>query len=238
MTALPRYRTLVADDEPLGREGILTLLARDPEIEVVATCADGVATRDSLLTLRPDVAFLDIQMPAINGLSLLSDLPADRRPASIFVTAYDRYAVAAFDACAVDYLVKPFREARFRTALAKAKAFIAHRRTLPERMAFKVARGHVLLDPRAILWIEAAGDGIKVCEGGEVHPVRETLRQAESRLQGAGLLRVHRSFLVNPAKVRRISPLTYGEHELLMSDGAKIRVGRAFRDHLKTLLAG
>lgn len=245
----PLYRALIADDEPLARQGLLALLKSDPEVEVVAACADGAAARENLQLLSPDIAFVDVQMPLFDGLTVIAQIPAERRPVTVVVTAYDNYAIPAFDLSAVDYVVKPFREARFREAVGRAKAAAAARRVRlspppaapapgePPRLAFKVARGHVLLDQRDIVWIEAAGDGVRVGEGPEVHAVRESLQHVEARLQPGRFLRVHRSFLVNPARIRRVAPLLYGEHELLMSDGVKIRVGRSFRDQLRILLA-
>ncbi|HZZ56668.1 MAG TPA: LytTR family DNA-binding domain-containing protein, partial [Opitutaceae bacterium] len=206
----PLFRALIADDEPLARQGLLALLKSDPEVEVVAACADGAAARENLQLLSPDIAFVDVQMPLFDGLTVIAQLPAERRPITVVVTAYDNYAIPAFDLPAVDYVVKPFREARFREAVGRAKAAAAARRGgrpapapaaavlgEPPRLAFKVARGHVLLDQRDIVWIEAAGDGVRVGEGHEVHAVRESLQHVEARLQPGRFLRVHRSFLVN-----------------------------------------
>lgn len=247
---MSRIRTLIADDEPLGRQGVAAMLRDDPEIEVVSTCADGRSARDAIVELRPDLAFLDVEMPVMSGMAVLRDMPPAARPTTIFVTAYTHYALQAFDAAAVDYLVKPFREARFREALAKAKSQLERRtpedverrvaalldRMQPARISFKVGRTRLLLSPADIVWIEASGDGVKVCEGGQVHLVRETLSDVERRLDGARFQRVHRSYLVNLERIRKISALTYGEHELVMSDGVRIRLGRAFREKLSGLM--
>lgn len=240
------FRTLIADDEPLGRAGLLSLLQADPELQVVATCSDGGAACENLQLLSPDIAFMDVQMPIFDGLTVIRQIPVERRPATVLVTASDSYAIAAFDVSAVDYLVKPFQESRFRQAVSRAKAAASARRAATARslatecstrLAFKVAKGYLLLDQRDIIWIEAAGDGVRLSESHEIHAVHEPLQKVERRLLPGLFLRVHRSFLINPARVRRIVPLFYGEHELLMSDGAKIRVGRSFRDQLKILLA-
>jgi len=245
-------RTLIADDEPLAREGIAALLRTDGEIEVIATCADGREAQQQILEHKPDLAFLDVEMPVLDGIEALQQLPAAAWPAAIFVTAYDHYALRAFELNAVDYLVKPFREARFREAVAKAKALIL-RRSLGDierqlsalfaqlqqsRLTFKVGRNHLIFSTADIVWIEADGDGVKLCENGHIHFVRESLQAVEQRLNADQFTRVHRSFLINVSRVRKISGLVYGEHELVMSDGVKIRLGRAFRDKLKNLLPG
>jgi two-component system LytT family response regulator len=249
---MKRIRTLIADDEPLAREGIAALLRGDSEIEIVATCGDGRETQEKILDLRPDLAFLDVEMPVLSGIEALEQLPAVNWPAAIFVTAYDHYALRAFGLSAVDYLVKPFREARFREAVAKAKALVLRRsfgdierqlgalfaQLQQNRLTFKVGRNHLIFSTADIVWIEADGDGVKLCENGHVHFVRESLQAVEQRLNPDQFTRVHRSFLVNMSRVRKISGLVYGEHELVMSDGVKIRLGRAFRDKLKNLLPG
>jgi two-component system LytT family response regulator len=249
---MKRIRTVIADDERLGREGIAALLRTDSEIEVIGACADGKEALELIQAERPDLAFLDVEMPVLTGLEVLQQLPAAHWPVAIFVTAYDHYALRAFDISAVDYLVKPFREARFLEAVAKAKALIL-RRSLGDlerqlgalfgqlqsaRLTFKVGRSHLIFSTADIVWIEADRDGVKLCENGQVHFVRESLQAVEQRLNPDQFTRVHRSFLINTARVRKISSLLYGEHELLMSDGVKIRLGRAFREKLKILLPG
>jgi len=249
---MKRIRTLIADDEPLGREGIAALLRNDHEIELIGSCANGREALELMQSERPDLAFLDVEMPILTGIEVLQQIPAAHWPAAIFVTAYDHYALRAFEISAVDYLVKPFREARFHEAVAKAKAQIM-RRSLGEierqlgalfgqlqstRLTFKVGRNHLIFSTADIVWIEADRDGVKLCENGQIHIVRETLQAVEQRLNPDQFTRVHRSFLVNTARVRKISSLIYGEHELVMSDGVKIRLGRAFREKLKILLPG
>jgi two-component system LytT family response regulator len=239
-----RYRALIADHESSGRDDLLAALRSDPELEVVASCADGAAAQEGLKQLSPEIVFLEMQMPGCDTLALLREIPAARRPATVLVSARDGHAAAAFEVSAIDYLLKPLRETRLREAVVRAKAAATGRRlsaapghpAMAGRLAFKVARGHVVVDQRDIVWVEAAGDGVRIGEGSEVHSVRETLQSVEQRLEPGLFLRVHRSFLVNPGRVRRITPLLYGEQELLMSDGVRIRVGRSFRDQLKTLL--
>jgi two-component system LytT family response regulator len=126
----PKIRTLVVDDEPLAREGIMTLLAEDPAVEVIGTCADGQSAVNTIRAQRPDLVFLDVQMPKRDGFEVLAELKREERPIIIFVTAYDKYAIRAFDACAIDYLLKPFRDARFAAALARAKAEIRKARIM------------------------------------------------------------------------------------------------------------
>jgi len=249
---MKRIRTVIADDEPLGREGIAALLRADREVEVIGACADGREALELIQTERPDLAFLDVEMPLLNGIEVLQQLPAAQWPASIFVTAYDHYALRAFELSAVDYLVKPFREARFLEAVAKAKAMILRRslgeierqlgglfgRVQSARLTFKVGRSYLIFATADIIWIEADRDGVKLCENGQIHFVRESLQAVEERLNPEQFTRVHRSYLINTTRVRKISSLVYGEHELVMSDGVKIRLGRAFREKLKILLPG
>ncbi|HEY3754687.1 MAG TPA: LytTR family DNA-binding domain-containing protein [Opitutaceae bacterium] len=239
-----RYRALIADHESSGRDGLLAALKADPEVEVVAACSDGAAVQEGLTLLAPEIAFLEMAMPGCDTLALLRAIPAAKRPVSVLVSHRDVHAAAAFDVSAIDFLLKPLQEPRLRTAVERAKVAATGRRlaasaghpAMSGRLAFKVARGHVIVDQRDIVWVEAAGDGVRVGEGHEIHSVRETLQSVERRLESGLFMRMHRSFLVNPARVRRVTPLLYGEHELLMSDGVKIRVGRSFRDQLKMLL--
>jgi len=173
---MKRIRTVIADDEPLGREGIAALLRADREVEVIGACADGREALELIQSERPDLAFLDVEMPVLNGIEVLQQLPAAQWPASIFVTAYDHYALRAFEISAVDYLVKPFREARFNEAVAKAKAMILRRslgeierqlgalfgRVKSTRLTFRVGRGYLIFATADIVWIEADRDGVKL----------------------------------------------------------------------------
>jgi two-component system LytT family response regulator len=261
-----KIRTLIVDDEPLARSGISAMLKGDAEIEVVGSCADGRAAVDRILDTGPDLVFLDVQMPRLNGIEVLEQVPAARRPETIFVTAYDQYALKAFELCAVDYLLKPFREGRFHEALGRAKERIRqdaigdlqHRAAalfdylsgeaegarlsiqagLPRhrRLVFRVGTSRVFVSPQDIVWVEAQGDRVRLSENGQIHTINESLQSVETRLDPTRFARVHRSFIVNLMRVRKVTPLLYGDCELTMGDGTNIPVGRACRASLKTLL--
>lgn len=237
-----KIRALIVDDEPLAREGIALLTEADPGLEIVGQCADGRSALEEIRALRPDLVFLDVQMPGLDGLEVLAGLRPEERPAVIFVTAHDRYAVRAFEIPAVDYLLKPFDDARFHAALGRARERIlgsaapAPRRGPSDRAAFKVGDGYLFFDTAEIVWIEAQGDRVRLAAGGHTHLARESLQSVERRLDPQRFLRVHRSFLVNAARIKRIVPAFYGDYDLIMSDGAKIRIGRGSREALKALL--
>lgn len=260
-----KIRALIVDDEPLAREGIAVMLESDPEIEIIGVCSDGQAAVDEIRTKKPDLAFMDVHMPRLDGIKALEKLPIENRPAIIFITAHDKYAVQAFDSCAVDYLLKPFRDDRFRSAVARAKDQIRRvnlgrmhqhakalyeffERVSPEpkpaepatnegdRLVFKISGDFVFLNPEDVVWVEAQGNSVKIGAAGAVHLVRESLQSVEDRLDKARFARVHRSFVVNVKHIRRIVPALYGDYDVLMSDGVKVRLSRSYRDKLKELL--
>ena len=244
---MTRIRTLIVDDEPLAREGIALMLERDPEVEVIGACGDGLAALNEIRAKRPDLAFVDIHMPRLNGVDAIEQLPAADRPAVIFVTAHHQYAVRAFAACAVDYLLKPFRDDRFQAALTKAKAHVRRGRLAapaaaiaPEpaaaRLVFKAGSEYIFLNPDDLVWIEAQGNFVKLAVGHQTHLVREPLQNVEERLDPRQFVRVHRSFLINARHIRRIMPILYGDYQVLMSDGTKVRMSRSYRNKLKALL--
>lgn len=257
-------RALIVDDEPLARESVAMLLREEPEIEVIGECADGRSALAEIRRQRPDLVFLDVQMPVLSGLELLEQLEQEHRPTIVFITAYDQHAVRAFELCAVDYLLKPFRDQRFKAAVARAKErarsadygelqrqaaeLIAHLRRLQDapgadgpreadgRVMLRVGRDRVFLEPATIAWIEAQGDRVKVRAGDRVLLARESLQNLERRLDPARFVRVHRSFVVNPAHISKITPAPYGDHVVLTRDGAHLRLSRTYRGQLKRLL--
>jgi two-component system, LytTR family, response regulator len=266
---MKKVRTLIVDDEALAREGVALLLRDDPDIELIGECDNGRDAVAEIRARRPDLVFLDIQMPQRSGLEVLEQLAGKERPAIIFVTAYDEHAVRAFELCAVDYLLKPFRDQRFRAAVERAKAQVrgngyrevqlqaqnlieqlqrlesprAHEprdpstATAPARLVFKIDGAHVFIESRDIAWIEAQGDFIKLRVNDRTLSARESLQGVEKRLDPDRFVRVHRSFIVNVARISKISPALYGDHVILTNDGAKIRLSRTYRHSLKHLLA-
>jgi two-component system LytT family response regulator len=245
-----RIRALLVDDEPLVRRGIRAFLAEEPDVVVVGECRDGVEALAAIRAERPDLVFLDVQMPELDGLSALAALaPEERPPAVVFVTAYDAYALRAFDLHAVDYLLKPFDEQRFRTALARARgrlggggrldarlaALLAELRPQPgpepaDRLVVRTA-GRVVLVPAAeIDWIEAADNYVRVHAAGQRHVLRETIKGLEAQLDPRRFVRIHRSAIVNLDRVRELRALPSGDFAVLLSTGAKLTLSRTYRD--------
>jgi two-component system LytT family response regulator len=241
-------KVVIVDDEPLAREGLRTLLAGDAQVEVVAECADGQAAVDAIRRLRPDIVFLDVQMPDVDGFDVLRALAGEPLPAVVFVTAYDKYALRAFDVHAVDYLLKPFHDERFAEALARAKSRRGEdmndriARLLDERkpkiMRVLVKTGGRVLFIRAdeIDWIEAADYYVKLHVAGKVHMLRESMAALEARLDPELFFRVHRSAIVNLERVRELQPFSRREHVLVLRDGTRLRLTRSRRERLAALL--
>lgn len=263
---MKKIKVLIVDDEPLAQQGVALMIQNDPELEILGTCSDGLSSLEAIRTQRPDLVFLDAQMPQLGGIEVYRQLAPAERPAVIFITAHADYAVQAFEMCAVDYLLKPFRDTRFHAAVGRAKEQIrrsdyhevqrrmtalldqlrrmegepaAPRAELPatSRLVFKVAGEHLFLEPADLAWIEAQGELVKLCVKGAHHFVREPLHVVEKRLDPERFVRVHRSFIVNTAHIKKITPTLYGDHTILTNDGAKIRMSRTFRDKLPQLLS-
>lgn len=260
-----KIKTLIVDDEELACEGIATMLAADTDVEIVGTCTDGLQALNAIQRFHPDLVYLDVQMPLLNGFETLERLPPGACPKIIFVTAYDGYAVRAFEAGAIGYLLKPFPDGRFSEALARAKqqirdsalaasehwppalpdlpassgvAATTTSRALPatSRIAFKIGSDYLFVGADEIVWVKAEGEFVQVCAGGQIHRVREPLHEVERRLNPAGYARIHRSFIVNVSQIRRIAPNLYGDYTVAMSDGTRLRLSRTHRHTLKALL--
>jgi two-component system LytT family response regulator len=246
-----KIRTLIVDDEPLGRERIRTLLADDPEIEVTGECPDGRQAIAVIERYKPDLVFLDVQMPEVDGFGVLDAIAGERMPAIIFVTAYDRYAVQAFEVHALDYLLKSFDRERFQAALQRAKEEIRRSREglLNERLVglledlqtkqkrltrlvVKSAGRIVFLRVEEIDWVEAADNYVRVHAGHESHLMRETLQSLESRLNPAKFLRIHRSTLVNLDRIRELRPIFHGDYLVKLNDGTELTLSRNYREKL------
>ena len=246
-----KIRTLIVDDEPLGRERIRTLLAGDPEIEVIGECSDGRQAITAIEQRNPDLVFLDVQMPEVDGFCVLDAICGGRMPAIVFVTAYDRYAVRAFEVHALDYLLKSFDRERFAAALQRAKEAIRRSRegALSERLAgliedleakkdrltrlvIKSAGRIVFLRVEEIDWIEAADNYVRVHAGKEAHLIRETLQSMEKRLDPTRFLRIHRSSLVNLERIRELRPVFHGDYLVRLTDGTELTLSRNYRGKL------
>ncbi|HEX8879470.1 MAG TPA: LytTR family DNA-binding domain-containing protein [Candidatus Acidoferrum sp.] len=246
-----KIRTLIVDDEPLGRERIRALLARDPEIDVVEECPDGRRAVAAIERSRPDLVFLDVQMPEMDGFAVLEAIAGDRMPAIIFVTAYDRYAVQAFEVHALDYLLKSFDRDRFEAALERAKEEVHRSKAgvLSERLAglledlqakqkrltrlvVKSGGRVVFLRVEEIDWVEAADNYVRIHAGRESHLIRETLQSLEGRLNPDKFLRIHRSTLVNVDRIRELQPIFHGDYLVKLNDGTELTLSRSYREKL------
>lgn len=234
------FSAVVADDEPLGRRGIVARLARSPEIRVVAECGDGRTTVDAVRRHSPDILFLDVRMPDLDGFGVLEALPKERRPHVVFVTAHDEHAVEAFRVRALDYLVKPIDDDRFTEALQRALQAAEHGRAAAAskagHRAFPVrTRGRITLVPhREVDWIEAQGDYACLHAGPREFLVRATMNALEKRLDGR-FLRIHRSAIVNGDRVREIRSLENGDFEVHLEGGQELRLSRTHREALSRL---
>ena len=235
-----QIRALVVDDEALARRNLTLLLQGDPDIGSVTECGSGLEAVDEIRRSRPDLVFLDVQMPEYDGFDVLELLGADLPETVIFVTAYDAYALRAFEAGALDYLLKPFDDERFNRALARAKEKLAlyapkQRRSI-SRIAVK-SRGQTLfLTVSDIDWIEAAGYYACLHVGAATHIVRRTLRELEQDLDDRTFVRIHRSIIVNLDRVRGLELQESGDYEVMLESKARLRLSRRYRKRLQDRL--
>jgi two-component system, LytTR family, response regulator len=237
--ALDRIRVLVVDDEPLARSNILHLLRDSPDVEILGECESAAAALEVIRVQKPDLVFLDVRMPEYDGFDILEMLGADAPPAVIFVTAYDQYALKAFDTGALDYMLKPFSNARFARALERAKQRIVHRRDVPskmDRLTIKNAGSVLFLPTSDIDWIEAADYYASLHVGSRVHLLRRSMNDLESDLDPAHFCRIHRSTIVNLDRVRELRFDSDAEYELVLADGTNLRLSRRYRKDLQARL--
>lgn len=230
-------RVLVADDEPIARRNLVVLLRRDPDVGDIVECASGPEAIEAMQKSRYDLAFLDVQMPECNGFDVLELLGADLPPAIVFVTAYEEYALRAFEAGALDYLLKPFDDARFVRAMSRAKDKISHHASTPpprvQRLTIKGRGEMIFLDVADIDWIEAAGYYACVHVGAETHILRRSLSDLERDLGDEKFVRTHRSIIVNLDRVRGLELLASGEYEVVLKSRVRLRLSRRFRKELE-----
>jgi two-component system, LytTR family, response regulator len=249
-------RVLIVDDEPVARRGIARLLRHEPDIDVVGECGDGASAIAAIGALSPDLVFLDVQMPVLDGFAVIEAVGGNRMPAVVFVTAFDQHAVRAFDAQAIDYLLKPVDPERFHRALQRARAHLSQpddsfvRRVsdalklidrgelqpYPTRLAIR-SEGRVrLLDMAEIDRIVAAGNYVEVHSGARPHLLRETMASLEARLDPQRFIRVSRAAIVSIARIREVQPLFNGDFVVLLSSGATVNGSRRYRAALDVLL--
>jgi two-component system LytT family response regulator len=249
----PRIRTLIADDEPLARHGVRLLLERDSGIEIVGEASGGLEAADLILRLRPDLVFLDVQMVGCDGFETLRRVGPQASPVVVFVTAYDEYALRAFEFNAVDYLLKPYDDNRFAAALDRARDLVLRKRgdvvdsritrliehmegEGRDRILLKSSGEIIFLKTSEIDWIEAEGDYVKFHVAGRTHLMRGTMAALEERLDPTRFIRIHRSTIVNADRLRKLSPSFEGEYAVVLQDGTKLRLSRGYHDRIKALL--
>jgi two-component system LytT family response regulator len=243
------FRALVVDDEPLARQRILHLLAKEPDFEVVGECANGVEAVTAIEDLEPDLVFLDIQMPELDGFGVIETLGTDRMPTTLFVTAFDQHAMKAFEVHALDYLLKPFDPERFHQALERARRWcstaaeespkqnlgplmtgIREERPWLDRLLVRHGDRHVLVRTGAIQWIEAEDNYVRLHVEGTSFLLRQTMAGILGRLDPRQFRRIHRSAIVNLDCIKELQPWTSGDHLVIMRDGTKLTLSRTYRE--------
>jgi len=267
----PRIRTLIVDDEALSRRGLEIRLRTAGDFDVIGQCANGREAIDAVRSHQPDLVFLDIQMPGLSGFDVLAQLPADSLPMVVFVTAYDQYAIRAFEARAVEYLLKPVDESRFAAAIEHIRGLCQQRSAATQRdrlvelladvsgtgeldaddllakglpqarssvLPIREGRETVRLDTRSIDWIDAAGDYMCIHAGARTHILRGTMKELEDVLDPRHFQRVHRSTIVNLARVKTLRSHMNGEYFLTLDGGHELKLSRTYRDKVEYFLKG
>jgi two-component system LytT family response regulator len=235
-----QLRTLVVDDEPLARRNLTVLLRRDPDITTVDECGSGAEAIAHIRSSRPDLVFLDVQMPEYDGFDVLELLGDDQPAAIVFVTAHDDYALRAFEAGALDYLMKPFTDARFQRALDRAKQRLVRqpeaRSQAAKRLIVKSAGQVLFLSVADIDWIESANYYACLHVGSATHVLRRSLGVLEQELQSESFCRIHRSTIVNVSRISGLEVMKDGEYAVVLKSGTRLRLSRRFRKSLQQRL--
>ena len=233
-----KLRTVIVDDEPLARSNLVVLLRRDPEVEIVAECVTGEEAIDHIRRSKPDLVFLDVQMPECDGFDVLERLGGNQPPAIVFVTAYDQYALRAFESGALDYLLKPFDDARFERALNRAKQSLKRNDSTqkPERIVVKTAGQVLFVKYSEIDWVEAAANYVRIHTGNDEFLMRETMNAFEAKLDTRRFMRIHRSIIVNLEKIKELQPCNNGEYIVVLRTGKELSLSRSFRDRIQDYL--
>ncbi len=248
-------RALIVDDERMARKRLRTLLSREADVEVVGECATGRSAVDTIRARAPHLVFLDVQMPEMDGFGVVRALGADAAPLIVFVTAYDQYAIQAFEVSALDYLTKPFDRDRFQSTLARARrrielagavgvdevrsrlATLLSRLDAPayaDRLMVKGGGRVIFLQTDEVDWIEASGNYVKLHAGRETHLLHEGIGSLAERLDPARFIRIHRATVVNVGRIREMQPWFHGDAVIVLRDGTKLSVSRTYRKRLET----
>src|SRR5215813_152 len=255
-----KIRTVIVDDEPPARRNLRALLKGVADVEIIKECGNGRDAVNSLRALEPDLVFLDIQMPEIDGFQVLEQMSGQPLPVIIFVTAYDQYALKAFEVSAIDYLLKPFDDARFQKALSQARKQIEQqdagelgRKLLTllgtrevkadtppprylTRLMVKTAGRVIFIRAEEIDWIEAYDNYVRLHVGGKAHLLRQKMNELEAALNPEQFARIHRSTIVNLDRVKELRPHFNGEHLVILQDGAELKLSRSRREWLEQWL--
>jgi two-component system LytT family response regulator len=248
-----KIRTLVVDDEPIARARVLSLLKGEGDIELVGECATGTEAKTAIERGNLDLLFLDVQMPGLTGLELARTIQTGGVPAVVFITAYDQYALRAFEVHALDYLLKPFSVDRFRAALGHARDHLARRRSSGDNGAKRggagdtssVERHRIMVKSGGrihfirtadIDWCDAAGNYVRMHVGAQEFLVRETMNHLESQLDARQFVRIHRSTIVNLDRIQEMQPSFSGEFLVRLRDGTRLTLSRGYRDAVQGLL--
>ena len=254
-------RALIVDDEPLARQRLRDLLDEEEDVDVIGECGDGEEAVESIVTLRPDLVFLDIQMPEMTGFDVLEALGPEV-PEIIFVTAYDEYALRAFDAHALDYLMKPFHRSRFQSSLQRARHHLAVRKAEPaaagglerrleavladlhprrqhlKRFVVRLGSRILFVNSDDVDWIDADGNYARLHVAEKSYLLRETMTRLEERLDPDHFIRIHRSTIVNLDRIQEIQPMFKGNYVVILQDGTRLTTTRGFRENLQALIEG
>lgn len=247
---------LIVDDEPLAREGIAMLLSKDPEISAIHEAKDGLEAVTSIRNSKPDLVFLDVQMPEMDGFSVVKEVGAEHMPAVVFVTAHDRYAIHAFEVNAIDYLLKPVTEERFARTLQRVKERISVRpadetsrhilsllQTIAspqrylKRLAVRSAGKTTFVDVQEVDWMEAAENYVQLHAGKSGHLVHVAMNTLEKSLDPEIFVRIHRSAIVNIKRIKELQPALHGEYVITLQNGVRLQSGRVYNEKLKALAA-
>jgi two-component system LytT family response regulator len=249
-----KIRTLIVDDEPLARERVRRFLRDEADVAIIGECSNGAEAIKTIKAEKPDLVFLDIQMPEKNGFEVIKSLDAKSLPTVVFVTAYDQYAIQAFDASALDYLLKPFNRERLHRAVTRAREQIENRnrgkmderlaslindlkteKKYLERLVVKSVGRVFFLRIDEIDWIEAAGNYLKLHVGRDAHLIRETMNSIEAKLNPDKFLRIHRSTMVNIDCIKELHPMFSGDYSVILRNGAELTLSRNFRERFLEL---
>ena len=255
MTDQRKIRTLVVDDEELARDRIQSLLAEQPDVEIVGVCTDGPSAVETIDKTQPDLVFLDVQMPGMDGFEVIDNIDKNHAPAVVFVTAHDAHALRAFEIHALDFLLKPFDQTRFEKALDRARGLLNRdraggldprlvslleelheERKYSERLIVKSGGRVFFVRTEEIDWVEASGNYVKIHTKNDAHLLRESMKNMEARLDPKTFVRIHRSAIVNIDRIKELEPWFHGEYIVIMRDGTRLTASRVYSDRLSALI--